>query len=65
QYFPLDGELIRACDHFAAYMEAYLSISHGVKSHYLEEGYQQLFRQYKNKIIADFNVCQWFNYFCL
>ena len=65
QYFPLDGELIRACDHFAAYMEAYLSISHGVKSHYLEEGYQQLFRQYKNKTIADFNVCQWFNYFCL
>ncbi|MCR3922785.1 MAG: HD domain-containing protein [Firmicutes bacterium] len=63
KFSPIDGELIRACDHFAAFMEAYLSMSHGVKSHYLEEGYQQLLAQYKDKTVASFDFSQWFNYF--
>ncbi|NLZ38226.1 MAG: HD domain-containing protein [Firmicutes bacterium] len=65
QYYPLDGELVRACDHFAAYMEAYLSISLGIKSNSLEEGYQQLHRQYQNQTVAGFPIFEWFNYFRL
>ncbi|HZK25656.1 MAG TPA: HD domain-containing protein [Oscillospiraceae bacterium] len=63
RYSPLDGQLIRACDHFAAYMETYLSISHGIKSHFLEEGYQQLLLQYQDKSVSGFPFWQWFNYF--
>ncbi|HAA38037.1 MAG TPA: HAD family hydrolase [Firmicutes bacterium] len=63
RYSPIDGELIRACDHFAAYMEAYLSLSHGIKSHHLAEGCRQLWLQYQNKTIAGFPFGQWFNYF--
>jgi len=37
-FSPLDGEIIRACDHLAAYIETFLSISHGIKSNHLEEG---------------------------
>lgn len=63
QYSPIDGELIRACDHFAAYMEAYLSISHGIRSHYLTDGYHTLYQQYQGRTVAGFNFAQWFDYF--
>ncbi|NMA92863.1 MAG: HD domain-containing protein [Firmicutes bacterium] len=51
-YSPLDGEIIRACDHLAAYMETYLSITHGVKSPHLYEANRELFMRYREKEIA-------------
>ena len=63
QYSPLDGEIIRACDQLAAYIETFLSISHGIKSYHLEEGNRQLYNHNSNKIIAGLNFGQLFSYF--
>ncbi len=49
---PVDGELIRACDHLAAYMEAHLSLSHGIKSPHLEQGLADLSRLYRGSSLA-------------
>jgi putative hydrolases of HD superfamily len=62
-YSPLDGEIIRACDQLAAYIETFLSISHGIKSYHLEEGNRQLYNRNSNKIIAGINFGQLFSYF--
>lgn len=37
-YDPLDGTLVRACDQLAAYTEAFLSITHGIRSKHLQDG---------------------------
>lgn len=63
RYSPIDGELIRACDHFAAYMEAYLSISHGIRSHYLTDGYEKLFSQYQGRKVAGYDFGCLFGFF--
>ena len=65
EFWPLDGELIRVCDHFAAFMEAYLSLIHGVRTQALLEGYQALATQYQEKIVADYDFSRWFVYFKL
>jgi putative hydrolases of HD superfamily len=62
-YSPLDGEVIRACDQLAAYIETFLSISHGIKSSHLEEGNRQLYNQNSTKNIAGLNFGQLFSYF--
>lgn len=63
RYSPIDGELIRACDHFAAYLEAHLSMSHGITSHYLADGYSTLYSQYKGRCVAGFEIGTWFDCF--
>jgi putative hydrolases of HD superfamily len=63
RFSPIDGELIKACDHFAAFMEAYLSIAHGIRSHYLTEGYRGLYSQYEGKDVSGFDMGSWFAYF--
>lgn len=63
KYSPVDGEIIRGCDHLAAYMEAYLSISHGITSRYLKEGYDSIYDKYKEKIIAGIDFGNVFKYF--
>ena len=62
-FSPLDGEIIKACDQLAAYIETFLSISHGIKSYHLEEGNRQLYSLYSNQIIAGINFGQLFSYF--
>jgi len=62
-YSPLDGEIIRGCDQLAAYIETFLSISHGIKSYHLEEGNRQLYSRNANKVIAGINFGQLFSYF--
>jgi putative hydrolase of HD superfamily len=37
-YDPLDGTVIKACDQLAAYVEAFLSIRHGIRSKHLKDG---------------------------
>ncbi len=63
RYFPLDGELIKTCDQLAAYIETFLSISHGIKSYHLEEGNRQLYRLYSNQVVAGINFGRLFSYF--
>jgi putative hydrolase of HD superfamily len=64
-YRPLDGEIIRACDHLAAFIEAYLSISHGITSHNIEDGHNSLYKQYSNRKIAGIDFGELFDYFRL
>lgn len=60
---PVDGEIIRACDHLSAFIEAYLSISHGVSSKVLKEGYTSIFENYKDKCIVGINFTEIFRFF--
>ncbi|HOB28419.1 MAG: HD domain-containing protein [Dethiobacteria bacterium] len=62
-YTPLDGEIIRACDQLAAYMETYLSISYGIKSPHLEEANRQLYETYRQCIIAGIDFSRLFGFF--
>ncbi len=49
---PIDGEVIRACDHLAAFVEASLSIRHGINSKHLEEGKRRLLKRYRDKFVG-------------
>ncbi|MCH5212499.1 MAG: HD domain-containing protein [Oscillospiraceae bacterium] len=58
KYCPIDGQIIRGCDHLSAYIEAFMSISYGVRSEQMVGGYNQLHDSYKNKTIGgiDFSI---------
>lgn len=60
---PIDGELIRGCDHLSAYIEAYLSLKYGIQSEQLKTGHENLLNKYENKIIAGVDFGQLFDYF--
>lgn len=49
ELFPVDGEMIRACDKLAAFIEASLSIAHGIKSYHLEEGKKLIYERFKDE----------------
>lgn len=63
EFSPLDGHIIKACDHLAAFIEASLSIKYGVKSTHLEEGKRRLQEMYRGKEIAGINFGAIFDYF--
>jgi putative hydrolase of HD superfamily len=63
EYSPIDGQIIEVCDKLSAYMEACLSINHGVKSHFLEEGQKMIFNKYKDKEVAGINFGEIFSYY--
>ncbi len=63
EYSALDGELIKACDQLAAYIEATLSISSGIKSRHLEEGKEHIYNKYAGANIAGFAFRPLFDYF--
>ncbi len=63
KYSPVDGEIIKACDCLAAYMEAALSIEHGIASHHLTEGKKSIYQGWKDKYIAGINFGHIFEYF--
>ena len=52
RFAPIDGEVIKACDHLAAYMEAYLSVSHGITSSHLKSVLASLPIDYKNRSVG-------------
>ncbi len=62
-FSPLDGKIIKACDHLAAFIEASLSIKYGVKSPHLEEGKRRLQEMYQGKMIAGINFGEIFDDF--
>lgn len=53
---PVDGELIKAADHLAAFVEAQRSIEAGFSTPELQEGYHGLRKLYTGKKIAGLNI---------
>ena len=63
QFNSVDGKMIKACDHLAAFVETSLSISHGIKSAHLIDGHKTLKNNYKNKKISNIDFWTIFQYF--
>lgn len=62
-YSPLDGEIIEVCDKLAAFIEASLSIQHGIKSHQLEEGKRFSYENYRDKRVGKLRFGYLFDYY--
>jgi putative hydrolase of HD superfamily len=62
-FSPIDGNILKVCDHLAAFIETSLSIKHGIKSRYLEEGKRKIYDMCKTIQIAGINFGQIFNDF--
>ncbi len=60
-FSPIDGELIYACDQLAAFVEAKLSIRHGITSKSLENGSKKIYREFKDKKISGTDFGQLFD----
>ena len=52
EYYPLDGELVKACDQLAAFAEAKISIRHGVTSKDLEDAQKSIMGDWKSKKVS-------------
>lgn len=62
-YYPIDGELIRGCDHLSACIEAYFSHSYGVTTNTLVVGNHSLCQRYENRFICNIDFGSMFDYF--
>ena len=59
---PIDGRLVRICDHFSALMEADISIKHGITSEHLTSGREGILARYSTEeIISGINVIEFFH----
>ena len=58
KYDPIDGQIIRGCDHLSAFIEAFMSLSYGVRSEQMVGGYNELRNSYRSKVIGgiDFSI---------
>ena len=57
QFNPVDGKLVRICDHLSALMEADISIKHGITSSHLAGGRNGMLKHYqKDEIVNGVNV---------
>lgn len=65
RFSPIDGEIIRGCDHLSAYLEAYMSMKYGINSEQIQQGYHNIFQNYENRTIASVDFGQLFDYFRL
>jgi putative hydrolase of HD superfamily len=65
EWSPVDGQVIEFCDKFAAYMEAYLSIKHGITSRNLEEGHRDIYNRFSNFKAGGQNLGMLLDYFKL
>jgi len=63
KFSPLDGELIKACDKLAAFVEANLSIEYGIKSKFLLEGRENIYELYRGKKVSGTDFGRIFDYF--
>jgi putative hydrolase of HD superfamily len=63
RYSPVDGEVIRACDKLAAFIEASLSIRHGIRSQHLLDGRAKIYREYSSLERGGINFAALFNYY--
>ncbi len=63
RFDPLDGELVRGSDQLAAYIEASMSISYGIKAPEMLAGKRQIYEHYGNLTIAGMDFKPYFDYF--
>ena len=63
QYSAVDGSVLKGCDHLAAFVEAWLSIRHGITSQHLSEGEEKIGEMYKSKSIAGISFAEIFGKF--
>lgn len=61
RFMPMDGEIIRACDHLSAFVEVCLSIQHGIRSKHLLGGREELFKQYRERILGNVDFGRLYN----
>lgn len=52
EFSPVDGQIIRTCDHLAAYTEACISDRYGITSIHLQEGRDRLLERYADKVVG-------------
>ncbi|WP_456479418.1 HD domain-containing protein [Nautilia sp.] len=57
----IDGSLIKAADHFAAFTEALMSINHGIKSAELINAVDTLIKKYSEKRLFNIDFSVYFN----
>ncbi len=62
-FSPVDGEVIRACDKLAAFIEAALSIHHGIRSRHLVEGKRYIFEACKGMTLGGIQFGQLYDYY--
>ncbi len=60
EYCPIDGEIIRGCDHLSAYMEAILSVKNGVEAEPLLVALKNLAAIYEGKNIGGIRFEKYF-----
>ena len=48
----VDGEILKGCDHLAAFVEACLSLEHGISSPHLTSAVRELRAKYAGRIIG-------------
>lgn len=63
KFNPMDGQLIRCCDHLSAYIEAYMSLNYGIRSEQMVLGYDHLHEKYKNKVVGGLDIGRLYGYF--
>jgi len=56
----IDGKLVKVADHFAAFVEAIMSIKHGIKSTELVKASDMLVKKYENKKINSIQLSKYF-----
>ena len=62
EFNPLDGEMVRAADQLAAYIEASMSIDYGIKAPEMLKGKEQIYNKYAGTRICNINFKDYFNF---
>jgi putative hydrolases of HD superfamily len=62
-FSPVDGEMIKGCDLLAAYIEASLSVSHGITSRHLQEALISIYHESRERKSGSFAFGPLFDYF--
>jgi putative hydrolase of HD superfamily len=63
EFDAVDGVLLKACDHFAAFVEASLSIQHGITARPLEECRAALPERYRGVVIGGIDFGRLYTFF--
>jgi putative hydrolase of HD superfamily len=63
RFNPVDGELVKAADDLAAFMEAYLALQNGISNPQLQTAVKEKRRFYREKTIAGVNLDEIYNDF--
>lgn len=63
RFNPYDGSMVKCCDDFAAFLEAYSSINFGIHSIELEQAMKSIKERYKEKVVAGLYIYELFDVF--